>query len=137
MSDLIYSLAFQPNVSPASVGDPSPNKPLFLWISVVPLLKNEIMGTNKGNIMRKMEGKIESEELWQQRAALPLPLPPSGWLSLSLSLLPSLPTPLLSCSTPPCLPRSPAQSCSKREGLLGLASLQCREGKGGSFSTMR
>lgn len=44
------------------------------------------------------------------------------------------PPPLLPSSL---LPPSPAQNCSIWEGLLGLASLQCRKGQGGCFSTMR
>lgn len=73
-------------MSRTSGGNPSPTG-RFSYRSLFPLIKNQIKGTNKANIMMKMEEKIESEELWQQQAALPIPLPPSASLSLVLSLL--------------------------------------------------
>lgn len=93
---------FQPSTSHTSVGKPPPNRPFCRSF----YKKQEIKGT-KDNIMKKMEGEIGSEELWQQWAALPLsslplsslspslPLPPPPLLSLP-TLYPSLP-PSLSC----------------------------------------
>lgn len=66
-------------------------------------------------------------------------LSPPSLLSLSSSASVSSYS-FLSCTHPlpsSLLPRSPAQSRSIWEGLLGLASLQCREGQGGCFTTMR
>lgn len=71
-----------------------------------------------------------------------LPPPPLPSLPTLSSPAPTFPPPLSAASPLPLtalssLPRSPARSCSIWEGLLGLASLQCREGQGGCFSTMR
>lgn len=83
--------------------------------------------------MRKMEGKMGSEELWQQWTAPSLFSPPLSLLHFRLFPLSSL---LLHPSLPASLALLHGAAVYER-GLLGLASLQCREGKGGSFTTMR